>query len=363
MVSSSEGSLDTGSQPKSSVQEERVALQLVERYRAAIMEELRSAVERRGVPPFTMMRYHLGWEDQQGEPIEGRGGKLLRPALCLFCCEAMGGDWQRALPAAAALELLHNFTLIHDDVEDASAHRHGRETLWRLWGEAQAINAGDGMFALAHITLLRLSEEDHPAERVLRAAQMLDEATLRLCEGQHRDLIAGEGSEVTRDDYLSMIEGKTAALLAASSGIGALLAEAPAEAVDALSEFGRRTGLAFQIQDDVLGIWGDPEETGKPAGDDLRAGKRSYPVVVAFERASVEQRAALQMLLTQREPSESDVQRACSLLEELGARTESERAAQEHAEAAVASLTTLSLQTEHRGELEQLARFAAQRRS
>lgn len=363
MVSSSEKSLDSGRQLMDSEPEERVALQLVERYRAAIMDELRSAVERRNIPPFTLMRYHLGWEDQQGKPIEGRGGKLLRPALCLFCVEATGGDWQRAVPAAAAVELLHNFTLIHDDVEDTSDHRHGRETLWRLWGEAQAINVGDGMFALAHITLLRLSEADHPAERVLRAAQMLDEATLRLCEGQHRDLTAGEGAEMTCAEYLSMIEGKTAALLAASSGIGALLGGAPAETVEALYEFGRRTGLAFQIQDDVLGIWGDPEETGKPAGDDLRAGKRSYPVIVAFERASAEQRAALQSLLAQREPSDDDVERTCALLEELGARAESEKAAQEHAEAAVASLAALSLQREHRQELEQLARFAAQRRS
>ncbi|OGO52905.1 MAG: hypothetical protein A2148_00420 [Chloroflexi bacterium RBG_16_68_14] len=344
-------------------EDETDARRLIDRYRAAILEELRSAVQQRANPPFSLMRYHLGWEDRHGRPIEGRGGKLLRPALCLLCCEAVDGDWRRALPAAAALELVHNFTLIHDDVEDTSAHRHGRETLWRLWGEAQAINVGDGMFALAQVTLLRLSERGHPPERVVQAARMLDEATLRLCEGQHRDLLSGETAETTFDEYLAMIEGKTAALLATSSGIGALLGEASAETVDAFYKFGRRLGLAFQIRDDILGIWGDPEETGKPAGDDLRAGKKSYPVVIALERAPAEQRAELETLLARDELSERQVRQACTLLERLGAREESEKAALEHAEAAVVALRELSLRPERRRELEHLARFAASRRS
>ena len=336
---------------------------LVDRYRPAIGAELRSVLEERTVPPYNLMRYHLGWEDRHGRPIEGRAGKLLRPALCLLCCEAVAGDWQRALPAAAALELLHNFTLIHDDVEDASLQRHGRETLWSLWGEAQAVNVGDGMFALAHVTLLRLRDEEHPAERVLQAAQMLDEATLRLCEGQHRDLATATEREITTDDYLNMVEGKTAALLAASAGIGALLGGAPRETIDAFYEFGRRLGPAFQIRDDVLGIWGAVEETGKPIGDDLRSGKRSYPIVIAVARASPEERAALQAPSTNGEPSDDDIERARALLQRLDAREESERAAQEHAETAIAGLAGLSLRSERLRELERLAHFAAQRRS
>jgi geranylgeranyl diphosphate synthase type I len=337
-------------------------LSVFERYRPAIIGELRSVLTERAVPPFSLMRYHLGWEDEQGRPIEGRGGKLLRPALCLLCCEAVGGDWQRALPAAAALELLHNFTLIHDDVEDASPQRHGRETLWRLRGEAQAINAGDGMFALAHVALLRLGEQGHAPERVLRAVQMLDQAALSLCVGQHLDLSYAEQADITCDDSLAMIEGKAAALLAASCGMGALLGGAGADVVDALSEFGRRLGLAFQIRDDLLGIWGDPNVTGKPIGEDLRAGKKSYPVVVGLERATADQRPALQAVLAG-DPADDDVRRACALLEELGARDEAERAAQEHAEAAIAALRGIDLVAERRGELEQLARFAAERRS
>ena len=362
MISSSDPSPEVQPRPAAPSPNDADRLRLIDRYRAAIVGELRSALEQRTVPPFSLMRYHLGWEDRHGRPTEGRGGKLLRPALCLLCCEAVGGDWRRALPAAAALELLHNFTLIHDDVEDASAQRHGRETLWSLWGVAQAINVGDGMFALAHVTLLRLREQGHPPERVLRAAQILDEATLRVCEGQHLDLASAGERAITCDAYLTMIEGKTAALLAASCGIGALLGGEAAEAVDALSEFGRRTGLAFQIRDDLLGVWGDVEKTGKPTGDDLRAGKQSYPVIVALERASSEQRGALQALLAGDALDDDGVQRAVALMEQLGAREESERAALEHAQAAIASLNGVSLRPQRRRELERLARLAAHRR-
>jgi geranylgeranyl diphosphate synthase type I len=308
------------------------------------------------------MRYHLGWEDESGQPGDRRGGKLLRPALCLLCCEAAGGEVEAALPAAAALELLHNFTLIHDDVEDVSTQRHGRQTLWRLRGEAQAINAGDGMFALAHETLLRLSERGLPAERVLRAVSMFDAAALRLCEGQHLDLAHAGRDHVTPDEYLAMIEGKTAALLAASCGIGALLGGASKNVVEALYEFGRRLGLAFQVCDDELGIWGDPSETGKPAGEDLRNGKKSYPVVAGLARASDTQRAELIAVLSG-EPGDAEVSAACELLEQLGARAEGEREATGHAEAAVSALSGVDLAPERRSELEQLARFSAERRA
>lgn len=336
---------------------------IIERYRDAVLDELRRALEGSNAPPYTLMRYHLGWEDREGRPAERRGGKLLRPALCLLCCEAAGGDWRSALPAGAAIELLHNFTLVHDDVEDASAQRHGRDTLWSVWGAAQAINAGDGLFALSRFTLLRLTDAGHEPERVLRAARMLDEATLRLCEGQHQDLLAAEGGASTRDAYLSMIEGKTASLLAASCAIGALLGGADDATVDALHEFGRRVGLAFQIRDDVLGIWGNEDITGKPSGDDLRSGKRSFPVVAVLERASPEQRAELEALLSAGQPLDSQIDAVCRLLETLGARDKAERAAIEHAEAAVAALGGVALVEERRADLERLARFAAERRA
>lgn len=336
-------------------------LDFVERYRVAIEDELRDVFDELDGPPYDLMRYHLGWQDRHGVPTNGHGGKLLRPALCLLSCEALGGDWRQALPAAAALELTHNFTLIHDDVEDASVQRHGRETVWNIWGLAEAINAGDGMFALAHATLLRLHGRGQPAVRVIRAAEMLDQATLRLCEGQHLDLAPAEHGGNAVDRYLAMIEGKTAVLFAASCGIGASLgAESPDDAAQ-LYEYGRRVGLTFQIQDDFLGIWGDGAKTGKPTGDDLRAGKRTFPVVVALGAAQPGAHNQLQGLLARNDPDDATIAQAASLLEELGAREACRRAAREHAEAAVASLERCSLDASHRQELEQLARFAAER--
>jgi len=335
------------------------ALEALARYREALVAELRSAVEERQGPSFALIRYHLGWEDEGGSPIDARGGKLLRPSLCLLVCEALGGDWQAALPAAVAIELLHNFTLVHDDVEDASPERHGRPTLWKLHGEARAINAGDGMFALAHATLLRLSDRGVAADRVVAAARVLDEASLRLCEGQHLDLTYAERDAITEREYLDMIEGKTAALLAAACAIGALLAGGGAAAVRALHEFGRRLGLAFQVRDDVLGIWGDATETGKPVGGDLLERKQSYPVVVALERSGARRAALLQALSNA--ASGEGVAPACALLEELGARGAAEREAIDHAESAIASLAGVALDADRRRGLEALARFAASR--
>jgi geranylgeranyl diphosphate synthase type I len=338
----------------------RLASDALERYHAAIVAGLRRAVGKGAEPPYSLMRYHLGWEDAQGRPVEGRGGKLLRPALLLLCCQSAGGDWSSALPAAAAVELLHNFTLLHDDVEDASEQRHGRATVWRVWGQAEAINTGDGMFGLAHLTLLDLAACGHEAGRVLAAARLLDEATLELCAGQHRDLRYERQQQVGAADYLAMIEGKTAALLAAACAIGALLGGVDEVTVRHFHEFGRRLGLAFQIRDDVLGVWGDAAETGKSSGDDIRAGKQSYPIVFALERAPAEERKQLVAVLGRADASDEDLTATRELLEKLGARADGERVARDHAEAAIEALRGLSLGDE-RTELEALARFAAER--
>ena len=346
---------------ESSARAAQPVLAIIDRYEPAVMAELHRALDGKTNPPYTLMRYHFGWEDESGRSIEARKGKLLRPALCLLACEALGGDWQAALPAAAALELLHNFTLIHDDVEGASEQRHGRKTIWAVWGEAQAINTGDGMFALAYATLLRLSALGHDSDRVLKSVQMLDAATLLLCEGQHRDLASTNAHRLSTQGYLDMIEGKTAALLATSCGLGAMLAGATEKDVDAISDFGRCTGLAFQIQDDVLGIWGDAGETGKPASDDLIAGKQSYPVVFGLAHCEGAQRDQLVELLAQETRDDNDIAAARMILDDLGVREESERKALEYSDAAIASLDKLGLQAKWRNELARIATFAAQR--
>ena len=193
------------------------------------------------------------------------------------------GPSRRRAPAAAAVELVHNFSLLHDDVEDASEHRHGRPTLWTFAGVAQAINTGDGMFTLARLAMHRLLETGIEERRVIESMRELDEACMRLVEGQYLDISYETRSAVTRDEYLAMAAGKTAAMFATPFAIGALLGGASGDVVAAFRQFGYHVGLAFQAMDDVLGIWGEPAVTGKPVGDDLGSRKMTYPVIVALE--------------------------------------------------------------------------------
>jgi geranylgeranyl diphosphate synthase type I len=225
-----------------------------------------------------MIHHHMGWlEDAQS------GGKRIRPLITLLCCAGAGGEWKNALPAASAIELIHSFTLIHDDIEDHSETRRGRATLWKLWGIPQAINTGDSLFTISRLTTHRLIESGIGPDKVLEVQRILDQACLRLTQGQFLDLSFEARERVAIEDYLEMIEGKTSALLAASSTIGAHLAGAPRSTIDKYRAFGYHLGLAFQAQDDILGIWGDPEQTGKPASDDLRQRKKTLPTLYAIE--------------------------------------------------------------------------------
>lgn len=226
-----------------------------------------------------MMAYHLGWEGERAGPKAS--GKRVRPLLVLLTAAAAGGAWRAALPAAAAVELFHNFSLIHDDIEDDSPTRRGRPTLWKLWGVPQAVNTGDAMFVLANTAILRLNL---PPERVLQAAGIFQHACLRLTQGQFLDIAYEQERNLSLEAYWPMVGGKTAALLAACTELGALCAGAEAAIQAAYREFGEKLGLAFQALDDELGIWGDEARTGKSAAGDLLEGKKSLPVLYGLER-------------------------------------------------------------------------------
>lgn len=267
---------------------------------------------------YGMLRYHLGWADGDLRPTQADGGKQLRPLLLLRCVEACGGDPAVALPAAAAVELLHNFTLVHDDVQDESSHRRHRETIWHRWGTAQAINVGDALYAIAHEALYALCAPPYnlPASLVLALARDFEQTTLRIIEGQYLDLRdEGQcGGGVAA--YLQMIEGKTAALLAFAARAGALLAGADSATVERFGRFGLALGLAFQIRDDILGIWGRQETTGKPAADDIRRRKQALPVVALDERTDPAARAELRALYAAPAIDEAGVARVLALLDD-----------------------------------------------
>jgi geranylgeranyl diphosphate synthase type I len=256
---------------------------------AAIETELQTVFQERIPQAYVdvsrMVRHHFGWE-QGATP-----GKRIRPLLSLLCAACAGGDWRRAVPAAASVEIIHNFSLVHDDIEDSSETRRGRPTVWSRWGVPQAINAGDFLFVSSHLALRRLLELGVSTGTAYAVQRTLDEACWSLTLGQHLDLAFEARSEVGSAEYLQMIEGKTAALLAAAAAAGAQVSEAPLEVRDAYFQFGRRLGMAFQLLDDMLGIWGEPDATGKSAADDLRQGKKTYPVVLGLQRSPAFARA------------------------------------------------------------------------
>ena len=312
-----------------------------ERYLPLLEAEMRAAIQTTApqyAGLFGMLRYHLGWADPAFQPRQAKTGKRVRPLLCLLACEACGCDWEQALPAGAAIEFMHNFSLIHDDIEDQDETRRGRPTVWALWGQAQGINAGDALFALAQLALLRLTGRDVAAATVVAATHLFNRTCLALTGGQYLDIGFESRDGVPISEYLAMVEGKTAALIACACEMGALIAAAPEPRREGLRSFGHHLGMAFQMRDDILGIWGDPAATGKPVGADLVRHKKTIPILHGLERSE-----ALRTLLAQDALSTGDVERATRLLEEVGSREYAEQLARHHHGQAAAALETEDL--------------------
>ncbi len=231
-----------------------------------------------------MLAYHMGWQGE-GAGAEARG-KRIRPLLVLLCAAGAGGDWRNAVPGGAAVELIHNFSLVHDDIQDESPTRRGRATVWSIWGVAQALNAGDTLFSLAQISLLDMAERVSP-EAALIASRTLHHACLELTKGQYLDLSYEGRRDLGVEDYWPMVKGKTAALICTSTYIGALAAKADERTCAEYQDFGENLGLAFQVLDDILGIWGDATRLGKSTASDLVSGKKSLPVLFGLDRGGL----------------------------------------------------------------------------
>ena len=286
------------------------------------------------VDPFWgMIHYQMGWCNKHFEPVKTSSGKRVRPLLCLLACQSAGGDWHQAVPAGSALEIVHNFTLIHDDIQDASPTRRGKPTVWKLWSEGQAINVGDAMFAFAHIGLGRMQSRGVDVVTVNQALMRLDETCLELTHGQYRDMDFEERAVVSVDEYLQMIGGKTAALLSLSSELGALVARVDKELIHHYALFGRDLGFAFQVRDDILGIWGDESVIGKSAATDIATRKKSLPVLYGLEHSG-----DLRTLYSQSDEDSQFVTKAIKLLDRVGARDFAEQYESNYAESALSNL-------------------------
>jgi geranylgeranyl diphosphate synthase type I len=320
---------------------------------------LRAAIGRLDPTSRQVAAYHFGWVEADGRDATGSGGgKALRPALALLSARAAGADAVTGVPGAVAVELVHNFSLLHDDLMDGDVQRRHRATVWAVWGASTAILVGDAMLALAQQVLVELDGMAGTA-----SARLLAAATQELIRGQVDDLAFERRAVVSVEECLAMAAGKTGALLGCSAAIGAVLNGAPAPMVEALTAYGDELGLAFQLVDDLLGIWGDGASTGKPVGSDLRARKKSLPVsfaVAAGGAASVE---LAEWLATSAPDTDDEVAHASSLVEAAGGREWARAEAQRRLASAEKALATTDIATTVRDEFVELARFVTTRES
>jgi geranylgeranyl diphosphate synthase type I len=326
----------------------------LKRARIVVTPALREAVSRLAPIVRRPAEYHMGWVDVDGRPTEANSGKHVRAALALLSARAVGADESVAIPGAVAIELVHNFSLIHDDVVDNDRERRHRPTVWALFGIGSAIVVGDALSLLASQVLLESGPHSATATRVLL------EATATMIEGEADDIAFEIDPDVTLERCLAAAQAKTGALLGCAASIGAILAGAPDEQVAALTEYGAHLGLAFQAVDDLLGIWGEPAVTGKPVWSDLRQSKKSIPVTAAFAQANG-QADELRVLLAGSRTSERDARKAAELIERCGARAFTEQTARTHLDAALAALDRARPQSPAGDELVSLAEFIVAR--
>ncbi|MFD6889783.1 polyprenyl synthetase family protein [Streptomyces sp. NPDC059957] len=345
---------------------------LLERGRNLSTPALREAVERLAPPMNTIAAYHFGWIDAEGNPSDGDGGKALRSALALISAEAAGAPPEAGVTGAVAVELVHNFSLLHDDFMDGDEQRRHRDTVWKVHGPAQAILVGDALLALASEVLLDLGTDEST-----RATRRLNTATRKLIDGQAQDMSFEQRDRVTVAECLEMEGNKTGALLACAVSIGAVLGGADDTTADALERYGYHLGLAFQAVDDLLGIWGTPEETGKAAWSDLKQRKKSLPVCAALQAGgpaaehlaallAADAAAAAAAGATGSAPDElfdeGDFALRAALIEEAGGRYWTVDEARRQYDTALEALDTVFLPEDVREQLTALADFVVVRR-
>ncbi|MYW62839.1 polyprenyl synthetase family protein [Streptomyces sp. SID8379] len=336
---------------------------LLERGRTLATPVLKKAVDRLAPPMDTVAAYHFGWIDAEGNPADGDGGKAVRPALAVLSAQAAGAAPEVGVPGAVAVELVHNFSLLHDDLMDGDEQRRHRDTVWKVHGPAQAILVGDALFALANEVLLEIASVDAG-----RATRRLTTATRALIDGQAQDISYEHRERVSVEECLEMEGNKTGALLACASSIGAVLGGADDATADALEKYGYHLGLAFQAVDDLLGIWGDPESTGKQTWSDLRQRKKSLPVVAALAAGGPASERLGELLAADAKNndfdnfSEAEFAARAALIEEAGGREWTADEARRQHKVALEALDTVQMPAAVRAQFAALADFVVVRK-
>ncbi len=325
-------------------------------YRQAVETEMRDVFEGREGFLYKLLRYHLGWVDEQGRPEDGETPLHLQGAMALVCCEAMGGEFEAALPAAAGVELVHHFTLVHGEVQAGRAESVDRPGIWWVWGPAQAINAGDGLHALGRTAMMRLGRRGATPDRVLRAVRSLDQACLRLCEGQYLDLEFQDQLMVTSAAYMDMVDRKAGALTGSAAEAGALATGAAEEQCDGMRGLGVKMGAAWQIARDTSDFWG--ERGDAITASNIISKKKSLPIIHALQHGSVSAKREMGAIYMKRVLEQEDVSRLVSILEETGARAAADERARQLVEEGLAEVSSAGVSGNGMEQLRELAEWA-----
>ncbi len=327
------------------------------RYRGYIQDGVSDFLATGNAPLDDLLRYQLGWSSDGGPNL----GKCLRPAMCLLACESLDGDIEHCIPIAAGVEMVHNFTLIHDDIEDGDELRHHRSTVWAYFGRNPAMLSGLGLWTVAYKMLGQAANHGMPAKRLLEVRGVLNETCSEIIQGQHQDLSFEIRHDVALTEYIEMIGRKSAALFGTSLRLGALVAGASSEEAERLNLFGRQLGVAFQIRDDILGIWGEGSATGKPVGSDIVRRKKSLPVVHAFEQAVGSDRELLRSVYSKEDVSDADVNDVLEVLQRWNCRYFAQGLAEDYRSTAMDALSKAHINSEARLRFDELTTFILER--
>ena len=329
---------------------------ILERARQIVEPQIETAVNELCPELLFPVRYHFGWQEIDGTPSSVRSGKGLRPALAILSAEAVGEPATTGALGAAAVELIHNFSLIHDDIIDGDTERRHRTTVWKAFGVNDAVISGDALHTLAFQILLL----DPSPERVTASSRLAKATTLMLA-GQAADMSFNDQPIVTFEDCVAMEAGKTGALLGCAASIGAVLSGAQKNQINALDQYGQKLGIAFQAIDDILGIWGDSEITGKPAGNDLRERKKSMPVAFTLSSNTIEAEELKDIYNKQTDLNDAEIKRAKALIEKSGGKERTQEEAQNQLSSALKALEGAEFEDKPLEELQEITVFVHER--
>ena len=343
-------------------QAEQHLTQVFSKYHSQVDSAMQIEFPRKDTKINTMLKYFLGWVNPNGYPTNKPiSGKALRPILCILACNAAGGDGQKAIPASIPLELIHNFSLIHDDIQDKDKLRHNRPTIWALWGNPKALVAGNNLRVIADITMNNLIRTGLSVNKCLNLNYILTQACLEMIEGQYLDIKYEGRTSLPIELYVEMISKKTGSLIASAIKIGASLATENHNKLNAFNDFGKFLGLVFQITDDILGIWGTEAKTGKAVGADIIRKKNSLPIIMTAANTTKINQKKISSIYNKQSISSSDLNEILNIMDETKSKKQCMDLAETYCAKALSSIDDLSISDESRKDIESVALFLTKR--